>query len=69
MSYKKVIRKILQNSPENIFVGVSFLNKVADLQSATLLIKTPYFSSGVFLQILRNFEEQLFHGASLSGCF
>ena len=69
MSYKKVIRKILQNSPKNVFVGVSFFKKLQTYSLQLLLIKTPYFRSGVFLQILRNFEEQLFHKASLSGCF
>ena len=43
-----------------------FFNKVADLKSVTLL-KTDS-GTGVFLRILRNFQEHLFYRTTLKDC-
>ena len=55
--YKKSL-KILQYSQENTCVGVSFLIKMQTFRSTTLLKEDS--NAGVFLTILRKFEEQLF---------
>ena len=50
--------KILQYSQENTSVGVSFLIKMQAFRSTTLLKEDS--NTGIFLTILRKFEEQLF---------
>ena len=63
-SVKKVLLKILLNSQENTCGRVSFLIKLQALQ----LIKKDS-SEGVFLWILRNFQEHLFSQNTSRGCF
>ena len=60
-------QKISQNSQENTFVGVFFLNKVSDLKPATFLKKSPWLR---FFPV--NFAKFLripFYRTPLSYCF
>ena len=58
--WKKVFLEISQNSQENGCARVSFLIKLQASGDSGI---------GVFLWILRNFSEHLFHRTPLSHCF
>ena len=62
-----MLLEISKNSQENTCARVSFFNKVADLRPGTLF-KTRLWK-GVFLWILRNFQENLPLQNTSGGCF
>ena len=63
---KGILRNFAKFTGKNLSQSL-FFNKVAGLRFATLLKKDP--CTGVFLWILRNFQEHLFYRTPLDYCF
>ena len=66
-SIKKTFLEIAQNSPENTCVRVSFLIKLQALGLKFYLKRDT--NTGVFLRILRYFQEHLSYRTSPGDCF